>query len=321
VFCDQRTITGAAGRPDPRSIPGTIRRFLASQTARGPAEVAFFGGTFTALPRGDQQAYLDQVGPFIRSGAVSGIRISTRPDAVSSDILAMLKQRNVTTVELGVQSLDDTVLRLSGRGHTSDDSVRAAELLKREGFSVGMQLMPGLPGDTAERFRETVRRTISLRPDLVRLYPALVIRDTPLEQLYREDRYAPLTLETAVTLCAGALKRFSSEGIAVVRVGLQSTAELERTGAVVAGPYHPAFRQLVESALYLEKMLPLAAGVPAVTFRVHPADLSPAIGHQRRNIATLQEQCGIPVTVLPDPGVPRGMVTVKPPCTRHGDGL
>jgi histone acetyltransferase (RNA polymerase elongator complex component) len=321
VFCDQRRISGAAKRPDPASIPAIIEQYLRSARRRAPAEIAFYGGTFTALPLEDQRSYLEAVRPFIASGVVRNIRVSTRPDAVTAGIIEHLKRHHVATVELGVQSLDDNVLHRSGRGHSADDTVHAAALLKREGFTIGFQLMPGLPGDDATIFRATVAKALSLRPDLVRIYPTLVIRDTPLEQLYRDGRYRPLALESARALCADAVKTFRDAGIPVIRVGLQPTEELSRPGAVVAGPFHPAFGQLVESSLLLVPMrAAMQSDRPAILY-VHPGDLSPAIGHGRENIAALRREFHVDLRILPDSRVRRGTVAAEQPCARGKDTL
>ena len=327
VFCDQKRITGKGAAPDPADVTGTIRSYLASQH-RGrdaqqpePAQVAFYGGSFTAIPADDQRAYLEAVQPFIDGGAVEGIRVSTRPDRISAGILALLRQYRVTTVELGIQSLDDEVLRLSGRGHSAEDSVNAAVLLRQQGFQMGLQLMPGLPGDSAECFRRTVRQVIALHPDFVRIYPAVVITGTPLEALYRSGRYVPLSLEDAVAWCRNAVTAFADAGIEVIRMGLQPTKELERPGTVAAGPFHPAFGQLVASSLYLEMMRKALAGKQEQVVWVHPHDLSTALGQRRYNLAVLRGEFGPAFAILPDPSVPRGESRTHDTCTVPAHGL
>jgi len=324
VFCNQKGITGNATTPNPTSVAAAIRSYLNTSSFPGPAQVAFYGGTFTALPRSLQMAYLAAVRSFLDSGEVESIRLSTRPDAIDDDVLGLLKQYHVGTVELGVQSMDDDVLTLSGRGHTAADTVQAVAMLNAHGFSVGLQLMPGLPGDSREIFSDTVEKAIALKPDFVRLYPALVIRDTPLERLYRAGGYRPLTLDEAVSLCRDALPRFRKAGIAVIRIGLQPTEELERSGTIVAGPFHPAFRQLVESSLLLVTMcslLPPRLGAGTVTFVVNPADLSSAIGQKRQNIHAIKDRYGLDAKVMTDPRVPRGAVRTEPACKQAGQGV
>ena len=312
VFCNQKNITGTSKPPDASSLHPSISRFLKTRRDHDAVQVAFYGGSFTALPMASQKKYLEAVRPFITSGRVESIRLSTRPDAITPDILALVMQYHVRTIELGVQSMDDDVLSRSGRGHTSADTRKAFSLLREQGFTIGLQLMPGLPGDTPEKFQETVIQVISLRPDFVRIYPALVIQGTPLADLYRTGRYTPLSLDDAVLLCHTAVARFEQAGIEVIRVGLQPTAELERPGTIIAGPWHPAFRQLVESSRFLEKMCSLlSAGDKActVTVVVNPADLSTVIGQKRRNIDTIKDRYGIDLKVLTDTRVQAGSIS------------
>lgn len=327
VFCDQKRITGSSAAP-PSAIPHVIAAFLSgSPSARteDPAgagagagafradehEVAFYGGTFTALPEQEQRSYLAQVQPFIASGVIAGIRISTRPDALPPGTITMLEQHHVRMVELGAQSMDDAVLRRAGRGHSTDDTIRAVRLLRERGIGVGLQIMLGLPGDSESGFLETVRKVVDLRPDVVRMYPALVLNGTGLEDLFRTAQYAPLGLEEAVSLCGRALLRFRAARIPVIRIGLQSSGELEQPGTIVAGPYHPAFRQLVESHLFLHAFREALAKRPdaadSASFLVHRADLTAAIGTGRANILRLTEEFGLhKLNILQDDAVERG---------------
>jgi len=324
VFCDQKSITGKSAPPDPSSFPSTISSYLATASPEVLVQVAFYGGSFTALPVEDQKRFLGAVQPFLATGRIESIRLSTRPDAVTPDILALLKHYHVRTVELGAQSMDDEVLLLSGRGHTAAHTASAVTLLRERAFFIGLQLMPGLPGDTAARFQETVSRVISLKPDFVRIYPALVIRGTPLAELYLTGKYAPLSLDDAVDICRVAMERFEAAGIAVVRAGLQPTEELERPGTVLAGPWHPAFGQLVGSSRFLESMRALLepgnASAP-VTFAVNPADLSSAIGQNRRNIHAIREQYNRDARIIADPALPRGSIRRGPSCNTKEAGL
>jgi len=241
-----------------------------------------------------QKTYLEEVQPFLQTGQIQAIRISTRPDSIDPVILSLLQAYRVTIVELGAQSMDDRVLALSGRGHTAVDTERAVTLLKERGFIVGLQLMPGLPGDSADIFRQTVDKVIKLKPDLVRLYPALVIKDTPMEELYRIGRYQPLSLEAAVALCRGAFLACKGAGIRVSRMGLQPTEELGKPGTILAGPFHPAFGQLVESSVLLERMRDALRNrkekAATAVLSVNPREISTAIGQHRVNIETLKKE-------------------------------
>jgi histone acetyltransferase (RNA polymerase elongator complex component) len=297
VFCNQKNITGQSAPVDPSSVPDTIIGYFRTNTGKKPVQVAFYGGSFTALPINTQREYLEAVQPFIYAGEVQSIRLSTRPDCITPDILTRLKTYRVGTVELGVQSMDDRVLELSGRGHTARDTINAVTLLREHDVTVGLQLMPGLPGDSSNGFTSTVEKVVALKPDFVRLYPALVIEGTPLAELYRTGRYAPLALDDAVSLCRDALVRFEQANIDVIRIGLQPTEELEKSGTILAGPYHPAFRQLVESSLLLERMRSCLSDRNEETdiarFQVNPHDLSAAIGQRRSNIDILTKEFGL----------------------------
>lgn len=294
VFCNQKSITGRSRSDDAASIPDTVARYLNARTRRGPVQVAFYGGSFTALSFDAQRGLLEAVRPFIEKRQVETIRLSTRPDCISPAVIELLRAHHVTIVELGAQSMDDRVLSLAGRGHAAADTASAVRLLKDARFTVGLQLMPGLPGDNAPRFASTLGEVVRLAPDFVRLYPALVLRGTPLESLYRSGQFTPLTLDDAILLCAEALLKFEQAGIKVIRMGLQPTEELEKPGTIVAGPYHPSFGEMVESAILLERMRAalksMAAAPLRVEFYVHPRDVSAAAGHRRRNIERLKKE-------------------------------
>jgi histone acetyltransferase (RNA polymerase elongator complex component) len=328
VFCNQKNITGKTRQPDLASVAGTIGSYIKTHHERNRLDprfrgnderedaniqVAFYGGSFTALDIDMQKTYLEAVRPFILTGQVKSIRLSTRPDSIDRKILALLKNYHVQTVELGVQSMDDRVLDLSGRGHSAADTVNAATLLREEGFLLGLQLMPSLPGDSAEKFHDTVGKAIALKPDFVRIYPVLVIRDTQLEGLYKTGRYTPLPIDEAVSLCREALIRFEQAGIEVIRIGLQPTEELGKPGTVLAGPYHPAFRQLVESSILLDRMKALLTdrkpSSSTVTILVNPQDISAAAGQKRSNTECLKKQFALKTLhIRSDRSVPRRAV-------------
>lgn len=244
VFCDQKGIAGVRAMPSVEEVTQQVRRYLGTWKGSGRREVAFYGGSFTGLGGKQQEAYLACVQPFIASGSMDGIRVSTRPDYISEDGLRLLKRYGVETVELGVQSMDDEVLRLSGRGHTAADTVRAVGLLKKGGFRVGVQVMPGLPGDTADTVLRTAEALVGLEPGFARIYPTLVLQETELYRMWREGRYTPWGLEEMTRVVAGVYDLFTSSGVPVIRVGLQPTRELEEN--LAAGPYHRSMRQLLE---------------------------------------------------------------------------
>ena len=208
-------------------------------------QVAFYGGSFTGLPLQRQEELLGAVRSFIDAGQVGSIRISTRPDYIDEDCVAILQKYLVSIVELGIQSLDRNVLKASARGHSAEQSERAIKLLKEKGFTVGAQLMCGLPGDSTKRLMATAHGIATLAPDFVRIYPALVIKGSGLEKLYLEKAYMPLSLSKAISLTCRVKNIFERHHIRVVRMGLQPSPDLENK--VLAGPYHPAFGELVIS--------------------------------------------------------------------------
>lgn len=312
LFCNERLTAG--DRPDrieEKAFVETVRAHLGrGRRTNLPVQIAFYGGTFTGMVQHEQIRLLELAAPFLREGAVHGIRISTRPDEIDVEGLDLLRNLGVTTVELGVQSLDDEVLIRSRRGHTAADTFRAMSLLKAMGFATGVHLMAGLPGDTEGRFAETIDKTISLHPDTVRIHPTIVLRDTLLADAFREERYKPLTLAEAVTQCKNALKKLTAARIAVIRLGLQTTRELEEPGAVVAGPFHPAFRSLVESSIFLELALDLLATAKirggSATFAVAPADISNFYGHRRINFTSLKERFDLDkIRIVANPALAR----------------
>lgn len=321
VYCNQdriaRTVTAL---PTTEEVAKEIECYLGQssrkRTNARTVQVAFYGGSFTALPLDIQERLLCMVKPFLDERKVQSLRLSTRPDYISPEILGILKAHKVETVELGVQSLADEVLKVSRRGYTKETVTKAVRDLQHGGFEVGIQLMIGLPGDSPEQFDATVEEVIRLSPHCVRLYPTLVIKGTVLERWFRQGRYHPLSLEEAVALSKGALRRFQQAHIPVIRVGLQPTASLEAPGTIVTGPYHPAFRQLAESALLYEQAVDLLTTFPhqgskSLTFIVSPGDISTFNGQGGHTITKLQDAFGLDaIRVKPDPQQKRGTLSL-----------
>jgi histone acetyltransferase (RNA polymerase elongator complex component) len=257
IFCDQYTITGHSGmegRPvTPASVKMTIEQWLNRPRKEndGGVQVAFYGGSFTGLSLQRQRELLRSVAPYIEDGQVDSIRISTRPDYIDAATILLLKEYSVGIVELGIQSLHQDVLEASIRGHSVQQSEDAISLLKKNNFTVGAQIMCGLPGDTTSRQIATVKRVAALAPDFVRIYPVLVIRGSGLEKIYRNNTYKPLSLSKAIALSCRMKSLFDQHGIKVVRMGLQPSRELE--DKVLAGPYHPSFGELVISRTLFRK--------------------------------------------------------------------
>ena len=251
------------------------------------SEIAFFGGSFTAIDRSYMLSLLEATVPYI--DRFKGIRISTRPDAVDDEVLSLLKAYHVTSIELGAQSMSDTVLTLNERGHTAEDVRRASELIKEYGFALGLQMMTGLYGSTPETDLATAEAFLSLRPDTVRIYPTVVMDGTRLGELYKAGLYQPQELNSAVELCAKLIPLFEENGIRVIRVGLHDSESLKEHR--LAGPYHPSFRELCESRIMLEKATALLRDTEKGkhTLCVNPKCRSKMTGNKRANLIALKE--------------------------------
>lgn len=251
IFCNQRKITGLSTNIQALDVKNTIEEYLET-FPKGPIniEVAFYGGSFTGIAKKDQKELLSIPYQFKKEGKIHGIRLSTRPDYIDRDILDLLKEYKVDTIELGVQSLDEEVLRQSYRGHNTSQVYEASELIKGYGFNLGLQMMVGLVGDTREKAIYTAKEFVKLDPYCVRIYPTLIIKDTYLEKVYRKKDYMPLSIDRAVDIVTDILMLFYYNDVNVIRVGLQPTENIQLGKDVVAGPFHPSFRQLVESNIY-----------------------------------------------------------------------
>lgn len=310
IFCNQADITqspdGACSSEAVRSRIGAFLKYKGG--GRSMVQVSFYGGNFLGLDFPEIRRLLAEADRFVRSGAVDGIRFSTRPDTITSDRLDLLAEFPVTTVELGVQSMDDGVLAQAQRGHTAEDTRTAVQRLKLRGFEVGLQMMVGLPGDTPEKTLETAGEMAALSPDFVRIYPTLVLKNSRLAAWHRRGRYVPLSLDAAVSGVADLYAFFARRRIPVIRMGLQASAALDDPETVVAGPYHPAFGHLVFSNLFLTCAARLLAGERplsgAVVIQVHPRNISRMRGLKNRNVEILKEMFHINrLKIIPNPAV------------------
>ena len=318
VFCDQERITSQSGFPvDGKHVEKVLFHAVQSKgfdPEREP-EVAFYGGTFTCLPLVRVKELLQAVVPFIRRGLFSSIRVSTRPDALGEEHLRIMKESGVLTIELGAQSMDDDVLVSSQRGHTAADTASAVRYLRSKGFKVGIQLMPGLPGDSGKRFHETVTKVLRLKPDMVRLYPALVIKGTKLAKWYEEGLYRPMSLHEAVEVCIESCLRLESEDIPVIRIGLMSSPSLLEEGQIIAGPWHTAFGFLVRSGIYhkcMESQLPRAGEASRIVIYVPEREISLVRGYKNGGLSSIEAKTGAKVMgVEMDDTLPLGRVKIK----------
>lgn len=250
VFCNQKKITGLSTNVTASDVENIILEHLATFKPEATIEVAFYGGSFTAIDLDIQKELLAIPYKYKKEGIVNGIRLSTRPDCIDEKVLRNLKEYLVDTIELGVQSLDDSVLYASGRGHISSDVYRAVDLIKKFGFNLGLQMMVGLPEDTDEKAILTCKEFIRISPYCVRIYPTLVIKDTYLERQFEDGKYSPISFDKAVNVCSILLMLFEINNIDVIRIGLQPTENIQLGKDVVSGPFHPAFRQIVESNIF-----------------------------------------------------------------------
>ena len=298
VFCNQKKITGKGSvHVDSRYAIDTVEEFIKTIDDNTETELAFFRGSFTAIDI-KLQSELLQVGKFYKDkGTVQKIRISTRPDAIDNDILKLQKKYGVDIIELGIQSLDDNVLKKSNRGHTKMDCFNAGKLIKEYGFRLGHQIMPGLPGSLPETDIKTAIDSIEMKPDMVRIYPTLIIKDTELFNMYESGLYVPLSLDAAIELTAQIYSLYMTNNINVIRIGLQNTETINEDNDVVGGPFHPAFRQLVEERIYLSslesQLISKDLGNGSIRINADYKIISNITGQNKSNIIKLKNKFNI----------------------------
>lgn len=309
IFCNQKTITSTNTYPSVLEIQSQIERWLTSiPTVNSIVEVAFFGGNFTGIPVETQQKYLATVAPFLESKRVQSIRISTRPDAITEEILLRLKNFGVKSIELGAQSLNNNVLLASRRGHTGEDVIQASALILKHNFTLGLQMMVGLPTDNAKIALDTAQKMIEIGAHETRIYPLLVIKNTELENLYRQGIYTPLTIEEAVDQTAPIYELFEKNNVIILKVGLHPSEGFDSGKELVSGPYHPNFRELVISKIWQNRILNQLNTInqgKKLIIRVNPSDINGAIGFKSRNKLLFQGQFS-EVEYLQDNDLPKG---------------
>lgn len=296
VFCDQSAITGQRDRmPSKGHLKTHIQTYLKHASPhRHPVQISFYGGTFLGLTNEVICDLLSLARDFVQGGQVHGIRFSTRPDSVTEEKLELIRPFPVTTVELGVQSMDSGVLTLSGRGHGPEHTEKASALLSARGYETGFQIMAGLPGDDMEKSLETVKSLCRRKPSFMRIYPTLVLRGSALERLYEKKTYVPLTLDQAVARVKRLYLYIRGHGIPVIRMGLQASEELDNGSVVVAGPYHPSFGHLVHSAVFLDMAIRIlrretgAGDRNKTVFYVHSRNISKLRGLKNQNLDVLR---------------------------------
>ncbi len=295
-FCNQRYIARTSEIPDENTVKTAVETAMNSKNYSAQnTEIAFFGGSFTAIDKEYMIRLLSAAHEYVKNKSVAGIRVSTRPDAISIEILDILKKYGVTAIELGAQSMWDDVLSLNKRGHTVSDIINSSVLIKQYGFSLGLQMMTGLYGSSDEKDIYTANKIIELSPDTVRIYPAIVLENTDLADLWGSGVYTPQTLEDTVELAAKLLIQFKENNINVIRTGLH-TIDTER---YVAGPWHPSFKELCDAEIFYKKAVDLLGEKGEYTVFVHPSNISKAVGQKRSNINKLKA-LGFDCKVQPD---------------------
>ena len=300
VFCNQKKITGVETSVTTSDIKKIIEEYLEFiPSGNRYIEIAFFGGSFTGLSLGVQEEFLKTAAQY--ADQTDGIRMSTRPDYINDEVLSLARKYGVTTIELGLQSADDEVLRLNEREHRFADTVRAAKLIKEYDIALGLQMMVGMYGSTPEKDMYTAEKTAELLPDCVRIYPTLTLGGTKLENLYKSGKYTPYDMETAVCVTDKIMRIFEEKGIEIIRVGLHSDESLTEDGNIIAGPYHPAFRELVLSKRWRDKI-----ETEIMQKNLHDCDLeicvgrgevSAAVGHKRCNTDYFKDRYNIGLKV------------------------
>lgn len=315
VFCNQTRITGVLDDVTAEDAKSIIENYLETiDHTSSTVEVSFFGGTFTAIDEKKQKELLEVAKYYKQNGQIDKIRMSTRPDYIDDYILSYLRDYSVDIIELGVQSFDDEVLIAAGRGHSSEQVERASKLIKEYGFTLGHQIMPGLPKDSYQKDILTAKRSIAMQPDIVRLYPALVIKDTPMEEMLKRGIYKPYSLEEAVDICKELYILYNKANIQVIRMGLQPTEAIREGGDIVEGPFHPSFRELVEGKLYIDKIKEGLGVAKDGIVKINPKDISKLYANKKIYFKKLLEQgYNIKVETLKD--IQRGNIIV---CNREG---
>jgi len=312
VFCNQRRISGETDIATADTVRNAIEEAVAKTPQETKRQLAFYGGSFTAIPAELQCELLGAAKPYLENGSISAVRLSTRPDAIDSEVLDRLEHYGVGTVELGAQSLDDEVLKLAQRGHTAQDVEKASQLIKSRGFKLILQMMTGLPSDSDEKCVRTAQKIIALKPDGVRIYPTVIVMNTELCDMWREGSYREHSVEDAVRVCAVLTELFSSAGIPIIRMGLNPTDELSG-GAALAGAYHPALGELVYSRLMLNrarKLILNAEPDSELILGVHPSEISKMTGQHRCNIEALKKEFGYKSVKIKAADINKGEITI-----------
>jgi len=319
VFCNQNSITGTKAKVDAMYVRQTVNDYLQTINSDDAIiEVSFFGGTFTAIKTEKQIELLTVAKEFKDNNKIKYIRLSTRPDYIDDKVLSNLKKYSVDIIELGVQSLDEEVLLKSGRGHTAQDVEVASKLIKQYGFILGHQIMIGLPGDNINKDIDTTKGVIKLKPDICRIYPALVIKGTHMEEMYTEQTFKPYTLSEAVNISKIIYIMMVANQINVIRIGLQATEEISEGNDLVAGPFHPAFGELVEGSIYNNLLYDVIMNhyknniaIKKVLVKINPKDISKLYASGKSFFYDMKKQIKtVSIDVVQDITIKRGSIGI-----------
>ncbi|MBR1384448.1 MAG: radical SAM protein [Ruminococcus sp.] len=317
-FCDQNTISGENALPHKEDVERICRQAVSEISDPANTEIAFFGGSFTAIERRYMIELLEAAKPFIGENGFKGIRISTRPDFIDDEVLSLLKEYGVTSIELGAQSLDDSVLEANNRGHTAADVYNACKLIRDRGFELGLQLMIGLYKSNETLEISNMSKVLDIKPDTVRIYPVVILKNTLLGRLFRYGEYIPMPFEAVVGICSQMLKAFEQSGIRVIKCGLHASEFVERD--MIGGYYHPAFREICESKIYKDEIISelqkagfsLAGSKERIKLfvEVSPDCISKAAGHKKSNTEYFKN-LGIDIKIVADENIPRYVCEIR----------
>lgn len=312
-FCNQKTISGQSYAPKAEDVHRICSQAMEEVRDKQNCEIAFFGGSFTAIDRNYMISLLDAAKFYLGENRFRGIRISTRPDFIDEEILDILKNYGVTAIELGAQSMINKVLEANERGHTAENVYKASALIREYGFELGLQMMVGLYKSSVSDERLTMERIIKIRPDTVRIYPVVVLKGTRLAELYEIGEYELMPFDTVVELCSEMLAEFDRQGINVIKCGLHASDGVE--GDMVAGFYHPAFKELCESMLFRKKMEKIIVChndslLKAFVFSVNSSCVSKALGHKKSNVEYFKKQ-NIDIKVVGDEEIPKYQCEIR----------
>ncbi len=320
-FCNQKTISGSQSQPHGEDVHKICSQAMNEVKSPENTEIAFFGGSFTAIDRGYMLELLEAAKCYIGENKFKGIRISTRPNFIDREVLEILKSYGVTSIELGAQSMVDKVLEANERGHTAEDVYKASELIHEYGFELGLQMMVGLYKSSWEDERTTVQRIMEIHPDTVRIYPVVVLEGTKLAKLYKSGEYQLYAFDDVVRFCGILLSDFNKCGIDVIKCGLHASDGVE--GDMVAGYYHPAFREVCESEMYRlimedmiydrtqEKDIALGSLFGSLKFAVNPSCISKAMGHKKSNVIFFKDNMGIDIKVVEEESIPKFQCEIR----------